>query len=131
MHVMAETCTQWLTLFFLAVAKAGCGYALVAVVAVGRFGAGSVPTALTFPGVTIIKPLRGAEPRLYEELASFCNQNYPGPVQVLFGIQDPTDAAITVVKRLVADSPGRDLELVIHAKACGANPKIANLIGMQ
>ena len=128
---MVETCTHWLAMSCLAVAMAGCAYALAAVVAVRRFGAGSVPTALTFPGVTIMKPLCGAEPRLYEKLASFCNQNYPGPVQVLFGVQDATDAAITVVEGLVADSPGRDLELVIHSKACGPNPKVANLVGMQ
>jgi len=122
---------QWLMVFCLAVAVVGCAYALGAAVMVRRFGAGSVLTASTFPGVTILKPLRGAEPHLYDKLASFCNQDYPGPVQVLFGVQDPSDAAIAVVERLVADWPGRDLELVIHSNACGPNPKVANLVGMQ
>src|ERR1700693_4124084 len=122
---------QWLMVFCLAVAVVGCAYALGAAVMVRRFGVGSVLTASTFPGVTILKPLRGAEPRLYEKLASFCNQNYPGPVQMLFGVQEPTDAAIAVVKRLVADWPGRDLELVIHSNTGGPNPKVANLVGMQ
>ena len=122
---------QWLMVFCLAVAVVGCAYALGAAVMVRRFGVGSVLTASTFPGVTILKPLRGAEPRLYEKLASFCNQNYPGPVQMLFGVQEPTDAAIAVVKRLVADWPGRELELVIHSNTGGPNPKVANLVGMQ
>ena len=131
MAVITDAYTQWLAMFCLAVAVAGCAYALAAAVAVRRFGAGSVPTASVFPGVTILKPLRGAEPHLYDNLVSFCNQDYPGPVQVLFGVQEPTDPSIAVVKRLVADCPDRDLELVIHSNACGPNPKVANLVGMQ
>jgi ceramide glucosyltransferase len=131
MAVTTQAYTQWLAMFCLVVAVAGCAYALVAAVAVRRFGAGSVPTASVFPGITILKPLRGAEPHLYDNLVSFCNQNYPGPVQVLFGVQEPTDPAIAVVERLVAERPDRDLELVINSNACGPNPKVANLIGMQ
>jgi len=131
MAVTTQAYTQWLAMFCLAVAVAGCAYALVAAVAVRRFGVGSVPTASVFPDITILKPLRGAEPHLYDNLVSFCNQNYPGPVQVLFGVQEPTDPAIAVVKRLVAERPDRDLELVINSNACGPNPKVANLIGMQ
>jgi ceramide glucosyltransferase len=123
--------TEGLMVFCAAVAVGGCVYALVAAVMVRRFGAASAPTASIFPGVTILKPLRGAEPHLYDNLVSFCNQNYAGPVQVLFGVQQPTDTAIAVVERVIADTPGRDLELVIHSSARGPNPKVANLIGMQ
>ncbi len=122
---------QWLMVSCVAVAIVGCAYALGAAVMVRRFGAANVPTASIFPGVTILKPLRGAESHLYDNLISFCNQNYPGPVQVLFGVQDAADPAIAVVKRVVADCPGRDLELVVHSSARGPNPKVANLIGMQ
>src|SRR6202171_4988104 len=123
--------TGWLVIFCFAVAMVGCAYALGATVVTRRFAAASAAVAASFPGVTILKPLRGAEPDLYDNLASFCNQNYPGPVQILFGVQDPSDAAIAAVNRLVADLPGRDLELVIHSHLCGPNPKVANLVGMQ
>ena len=89
------------------------------------------PPATVFPGVTILKPLHGAEPGLYDDLTSFCNQEYPGAVQVLFGVRESTDAAIAVVSRLIGDWPGRDFELVVHSNASGPNPKIANLVGMQ
>ena len=123
--------TGWLVIACLAMTMAGCAYALGAAVAVRRFAAQSAAVAAAFPGVTILKPLRGAEPGLYDNLASFCNQNYPGPVQILFGVQDPSDAAVAAVNRLVADLPGRDLELVIHSHVGGPNPKVANLLGMQ
>jgi ceramide glucosyltransferase len=126
-----ESHTGWLVIACLAMTMAGCAYALGAAVVVRRFAAKRAAVAAAFPGVTILKPLRGAEPGLYDNLASFCNQSYPGPVQILFGVQDPTDAAIAAVNRLVADLPGRDLELVIHSHVCGPNPKVANLLGMQ
>jgi len=126
-----ETHTEWLVIACLAMTMVGCAYALGAAVVVRRFAAKSSPVAASFPGVTILKPLRGTEPGLYDNLASFCNQSYPGPVQILFGVQDPADAAIAAVNRLIADLPGRDLELVKHSRAGGPNPKVANLVGMQ
>ena len=53
-------------------------------------------------------------------------------MQVLFGVQDATDAADRgrrgPDRRL---RPDETLELVIHSNACGPNPKVANLVGMQ
>ena len=121
--------TGWLVI--VCFAMAGCAYALGAAVVTRRFAAASPAVAASFPGVTILKPLRGAEAGLYDNLASFCNQSYPGPVQILFGVQDPADAAIAAVNRLIANLPGRDLELVRHSRAGGPNPKVANLVGMQ
>jgi ceramide glucosyltransferase len=123
--------TGWLVIVCFAIVMAGCAYALGAAAVTRRFAATSAAVAASFPGVTILKPLRGAEAGLYDNLASFCNQSYPGPVQILFGVQDPADAAIAAVNRLVADLPGRDLELVRHSHAGGPNPKVANLVGMQ
>jgi ceramide glucosyltransferase len=123
--------TGWLVIVCFAMAMAGCAYALGAAVVTRRFAAASAAVAETFPGVTILKPLRGAEAGLYDNLASFCEQSYPGPVQILFGVHNPTDAAIAAVNRLIADLPGRDLELVRHSRAGGPNPKVANLVGMQ
>src|SRR6185437_810482 len=41
----------------------------------------------TLPPVTLLKPLCGAEPGLYEHLRSFCRQNYP-LYQIVFGVRD-------------------------------------------
>src|SRR6516164_5891433 len=73
----------------------GWGYLLGATLLTRRLGhtpqsIGQVTTA----GVTILKPLHGAEPGLFENLVSFCTQDYPGPVQIVFGVQDTRDGAI-------------------------------------
>ncbi len=46
------------------------------------------------PAVTILKPLHGLEPNLYANLAGFCAQDYPSPVQIVFGVDDPADPAV-------------------------------------
>jgi ceramide glucosyltransferase len=84
----------------------------------------------TYPAVTILKPLHGAEPRLYDNLVRFCTQDYPAAVQVVFGVADAVDPAIAIVHRVIADLPGRDLEIVVDPRRHGANRKISNLINM-
>ncbi len=128
---MAVTLAGWLGAVSLTLAAVGCIYALGAAAAMLRFtGDDGTPPAV-LPGVTIVKPLHGVEPGLYDDLASFCEQSYRGPVQILFGVQDPTDAAIDVVERLIAERQGSDLELVIEAPTRGPNPKIANVIALE
>ena len=83
------------------------------------------------PDLTILKPLHGDEAGLYENLASFCEQDYSGVVQIVFGVENPNDPAIAVVETLRAAYPGRALELVVEPRAVGSNPKIANLINMS
>jgi ceramide glucosyltransferase len=55
--------------------------------------------------VTILKPLHGAEIGLYENLTSFCFQDYGGAVQIVLGVQDPSDPAIGIVRDLQAAFP--------------------------
>jgi ceramide glucosyltransferase len=116
---------------FVVAATGGAAYALAAVVILRRFAAKTAPTASVFPAVTIIKPLHGAEPGLYENLASFCDQDYPGPVQLLFGVQDPSDTAVAIVERVVGDRPRCDIQLEVTPFVGGSNPKVATLVGFQ
>jgi ceramide glucosyltransferase len=128
---MLDMLIEGLALGCLLLAVLGCIHALVAVFVVRHFGAQRMAGAAAHPAVTILKPLRGAEPALAANLASFCEQDYHGPVQVLFGIQDPADAAIPIVGALIRDRPAADLRLCMTTAARGANPKVANLAAMQ
>jgi len=119
-----------LALACFVLAALGCVYALAAAVLVRRFRMRPDARAREFPAVTILKPLKGADAGLESDLASFCDQEYPCPVQVLFGVCDPRDAAVPIVERLIAARPGRDLALHVTAAIPGANPKIANLAGL-
>ncbi|RBP12204.1 ceramide glucosyltransferase [Roseiarcus fermentans] len=114
----------------LVVAAAGCLYLLAAIVAASPPVGEAAPAPAAWPSATILKPLRGDEPALSKNLASFCDQDYPAPVQIVFGVQAADDPAIAVVTRLAAQFPGRDLRLVVDAATHGANRKISNLVNM-
>ena len=121
----------WASIISGLLAALGCGYLIAATVLTRRFRrkAQARPRASS-AGVTILKPLHGAEPGLFENLASFCTQDYPGPVQIVFGVQDPGDGAIAVVERLRAEHGARHLDLVIDATMHGLNRKVSNLVNM-
>jgi ceramide glucosyltransferase len=80
--------------------------------------------------VSILKPLHGAEPRLYENLRSFCTQQYAQPYELLFGVRDPEDAAIAGVQRLQREFPQQSMALVIDPMVHGANLKVSNLMNL-
>ncbi len=81
------------------------------------------------PPMTVLRPLCGAEPGLEAALASTLCQMGPGQ-QAIFGVQNPADPAIAVVRRLQARLPALDITLVIDATPHGGNRKIGNLINM-
>ena len=128
---MLDAITPWLVAGFLVLAATGCVYALIAAAAMRRFTGEDASEATAFPSITILKPLHGAELGLHDKLASFCDQDYPGPVQILFGVQDANDPAVAVVDRLIAERPGADLRLLVSTRPAGPNPKVATLIGLQ
>ncbi len=81
------------------------------------------------PPVTILKPLKGRGIDLYANLASFCRQDYP-EYQIVCGVTDADDPAVSVVERIRRDFPDRDVVLSIGDRP-GANRKVANLCHMM
>ncbi len=79
--------------------------------------------------VTVLKPLYGDEPLLEEALTTVCRQNYPN-CQVVFGVQDPADTALPVVRRLLSQFTDCDIAVVVDPTPHGRNGKVANLINM-
>jgi ceramide glucosyltransferase len=94
-----------------------------------RFERRRAPIAAALPPVTVLKPLRGTHPDLYESLQSFCEQDYPD-VQILFGVRDPADPAIDVVHRLIDEHRARNVKLVVNERDVSVNPKVSNLVGL-
>jgi ceramide glucosyltransferase len=117
-------------LIFLAASVGGAFYLLIAMLLVRRFVALPRHTPEGEPPVTILKPLCGAEPFLYENLLSFCKQNY-AQLQVVFGVRDVDDAAIAIARRIIGELPGRDLTLVVDPAVHGTNFKISNVMNMM
>ncbi|MEI6556831.1 MAG: bacteriohopanetetrol glucosamine biosynthesis glycosyltransferase HpnI [Rhodospirillaceae bacterium] len=114
----------------VAATLAGVVFLAVAALLVRRFAAEAAPVPARRPGVTVLKPLCGDEPNLYENLRSFCTQDYP-EVQVVFGVGRADDPAAAVVERLRAELPAADIALVIGERIHGPNLKISNVINMM
>lgn len=120
--------TSCLWLVCTLVAIIGSIYALLASFLVARFARRPKSILGSAENVTLLKPLYGAEAGLGANLVSFCDQEYPGHVQMLCGVQDPGDPAVAVVQAL--QRADRDVELVITARGAAGNPKIDNVLGM-
>lgn len=130
---LATQGSSWLSVACLALAVAGCLYGLLAAVLAGRYGARPAPAfaaEASRPSVTVMKPLCGLEPNLYENLETVLAQDYSGPVQVVFGVQKASDPAIQVVHRLQRAHPAARIDLVIDGRQHGSNRKVSNLINM-
>lgn len=82
------------------------------------------------PGVTVLKPLKGEGVDLHANLVTFCHQDYPSPVQIVFGVADAHDPAVAIVQQIRREFPDRDIVLSI-GEAEGTNRKIANLRHMM
>jgi ceramide glucosyltransferase len=130
MEFQYQQAAAWLSFLCFLAAALGCFYALVGAWLARRLVAGGEISRGSDPAVTLLKPLHGAEPGLEDNLASFCVQDYPGAVQIVFGVQDPADPAIAVARRLIDRFPHLDLQLVVDPRRHGANRKISNLVNM-
>jgi ceramide glucosyltransferase len=105
----------------------GVCYLVYAGIVVRRFPRDGAPKAGNPLGITVLKPLKGGEPGLEENLRSFLETDYR-PLQLIFGVRDPEDPARGAVESLPKGGP--EVELVIDARVHGQNPKVSNLINM-
>jgi ceramide glucosyltransferase len=119
----------YLTWVLYAASAVGCLYLWYASHAVAKFVQRPRPHADVLPPVTILKPLRGEDPSLADNLRSFIRQDYPS-VQLLCGTADADDPAALVVRRLIAENPDADITLVTDSREHGTNLKVANLRNM-
>lgn len=117
------------------VAVAGClcssAYCLICLWSVrgflrGRRANGNVQPAQGLPPVSILKPLKGTDPDIYESFRSHCLQDYP-EYEIVFGVSEADDPAVASVQQLQREFPERAIRLVVCSQKLGANVKVSNL----
>lgn len=117
------------------IAVLGCmsssAYYLFSIVAAARFARarkspGPALPAHLLPGVTILKPLKGTDPEMYESFRSHCLQDYP-EYEIIFGVSDPNDAAVASTEPLQQEFPDRAIRLMVCKDILGTNVKVSNL----
>jgi ceramide glucosyltransferase len=81
------------------------------------------------PPISILKPLKGQDDGLWENLLAFCDQEYP-VYELLFGAEDPGDPALVVARRLQRARPDLAIRVVVCSGQRGRNPKVRVLRGL-
>jgi ceramide glucosyltransferase len=82
------------------------------------------------PDVTILKPVKGVDQRMYAGLVSHCQQQYAGNFEIVFGVSNLDDPAVGEIERLRAEFPGCAIRLVECRERLGTSGKVSNLVQM-
>ncbi len=113
-------------MIFLVLLGAAIAYNLIVIWAAESWRRVPQSVAQDLPPVSIFKPLCGADPWLYDCLASFCRLDYP-EYELLCCTARPDDPAADVVRRLQKDFPRVQIRLLVAQQHHGANAKVDNL----
>jgi ceramide glucosyltransferase len=87
----------------------------------------SPESSVNFPPVSILKPLKGLDDNLFDNLESFCRLDYPA-YEIIFALQSWNDPAYKVAKKV--RNKYREIDITIHVENInpGLNPKVNNLM---
>src|SRR5271156_2814768 len=80
------------------------------------------------PSVSILKPVKGLDPGMYEAFASHCRQDYAADYEILFGVSSVDDPAVEAIKQLQSEFPDRSIRLIQTPEQLGPNGKIGNVV---
>jgi ceramide glucosyltransferase len=123
---------SWFQGVLLVPTVAGSVFSLLCLAAVfywvrGRSGP-PPPEDVPWPGVSILKPIRGLEKSLEENLRSACVLDYPD-YQVVLSVQNPDDPALPVLRKLEREFGPERVTVAVTDSEPVVNGKIQNLLG--
>ncbi len=100
---------------------------MVVVIAVARRTTRKAPHHTgTLPPISVLKPLKGCDDELRENLISFFELDYPA-FELIFGVDREDDPAVAIVRELQEHYPQVTSHLIISDHRIGLNPKVNNL----
>ncbi len=79
------------------------------------------------PPISILKPMKGLDDNLFDNLESFCKQDYPD-YEIIFSLQDYNDPAYKVARKVKEKYPDKNISVIVERCDEGLNPKVNNLI---
>jgi ceramide glucosyltransferase len=99
---------------------------VLTVVAAVRYRSVRPVEPATWPPISVLKPLAGADEGLEENLQTFFEQQYP-EFEILFAVRDRKDPAFAVVERLRARYPKVQARMIVTGEPSYANAKVFSL----
>src|ERR1700677_1087206 len=91
------------------------------------FRCSRMPSSTSYtPPVSNLKPIRRLDPDAYENLASFCRQDYP-EYEIVFCVGDASDPSLPTIQRLIRDFPDCQIRVLIGSGRVATNDKVAKL----
>ena len=106
----------------------GIAYGLLALWGARDFERGEGAVVGFAPGVSVLKPVKGVDPRMYAGFVSHCTQVYAGEFELLFGVSSLEDAAVAEVARLRVEYPQVSVRLIECPERLGTSGKVSNLV---
>ncbi len=91
-----------------------------------RRAAPQIDESAELPPVTLLKPVHGSEPRLYENLESYFRQDYPD-FEIIFGARSLDNPALRTVNELRKKYPHVKSSVVISGEPEWQNAKVYSL----
>jgi ceramide glucosyltransferase len=82
-----------------------------------------------FPSISILKPLKGIDDALEENIRSFFKLDYPN-YEIIFGLDSYRDPSLKIIRKLQAEYKNVKSKLVVNDYSIGLNPKVNNLNNM-
>ena len=79
-------------------------------------------------GISILKPVRGADPGFLDAIRSQARQDY-SPFEILFGVRDAADPAIRDIQQLIQEFPALGIRLVM-CSTDAPNRKVGTLMDL-
>lgn len=127
--MMPHTFALAVEIFTTAMAVAGMGYFLAAILAAQIYlRERRVPQPQFAPAVSILKSLKGVDPGMIDAFRTHCRQAYKGDYELLFGVSSMDEPAAAVVNQLKLEFPELAIRLVECPQRLGANGKVSTLV---
>ena len=101
-------------------------YCVLAVVGAWRYKRSGAPKLTSFPPVTILRPLHGAEDNTEANLRSLFSQVY-SEFEILLSVHEPSDPAVAIARRVMAAFPNVPARLVTAGVSPLPNAKVWSL----
>lgn len=79
-----------------------------------------------YPGISILKPIKGVDSNLASNLETFFTLRY-SLYELLFCFEESTDPAISIVNNFLEKYPNVDAKIITGGSSVGVNPKINNM----